>query len=83
MSTIELLPEQQLALDSPEPVRAVDPRTNTSYVLIREETYERLRRLAYDDSPWTDEELELLAWESGKLAGWNGMDEYDRYEKKP
>lgn len=33
----------------------------------------------YDDSPCTDEEMELLAWESGKLAGWEEMDEYDYY----
>jgi hypothetical protein len=31
----------------------------------------------YDDSPWTREELEALAWEMGKHAGWNEMDEYD------
>ena len=33
----------------------------------------------FDDSPWTDEEMELLAWEAGKMIGWEEMDEYDRY----
>ncbi len=31
----------------------------------------------YDDSPWTQEELEALAWETGKAAGWDEMNEYD------
>jgi hypothetical protein len=31
----------------------------------------------YDDSPWTPEELLVLAWEVGKQAGWEDMDEYD------
>ena len=31
----------------------------------------------YDDSPWTREELELLAWETGKHIGWEAMGEYD------
>lgn len=31
----------------------------------------------YHDSEWTREELEAIAWEVGKEAGWEGMDEYD------
>jgi hypothetical protein len=31
----------------------------------------------YDDSPWTREELEALAWELVKDAGWDDMTEYD------
>lgn len=31
----------------------------------------------YDDSPWSREELAALAWQTGKLAGWDDMDEYD------
>jgi hypothetical protein len=33
----------------------------------------------FDADPWTDEEMELLAWEAGKHAGWEEMDEYDHY----
>ncbi len=36
----------------------------------------------YDDSPSTDEEMEMLAWEAGKHAGWEEMDEYDHYLEK-
>jgi hypothetical protein len=30
-------------------------------VLVRKDVYERLRHPVYDDSPWTDDELEALA----------------------
>ena len=82
MSTIELQPDQQKALDNSELLRAVDPRTNATYVLVREEFYDRLKQLAYDDSPWTLEEMDRLAWEAGELAGWDEMDEYDNYPVK-
>jgi hypothetical protein len=45
----------------------VDPTTKTSYVLLRREVYERLAGEAYDDSPWTDEEMDLLAADVGAL----------------
>ena len=48
-----------------------------------QDLYERLGRHDDDDSPWTDEEMELLAWEAGKQAGWEQMDEYDYYPEKP
>ncbi len=79
---IELTEEQRRELDGPEP-QARDPQTNETYVLVRAAVYERLKELLYDASPWTDEEMVLLAWEAGKLAGWDDMDEYDHYGKKP
>ena len=45
--------------------------------------YKRLKDDEYDDSPWTREELQALAWEAGKRAGWEGMDEYDEIPEKP
>jgi hypothetical protein len=60
----------------------VDPKTKTPYVLLRQDMYERLKDKDYDDSLWTDEEMELLAWEAGKQAGWEDMDEYDHYPEK-
>ena len=65
------------------PPVVVDPQTKTRYVLLRQDVYERLADPEYDDSPWTDEEMELLAWEAGKQAGWEDMDEYDHYPEKP
>jgi hypothetical protein len=30
----------------------------------------------YDDSPWTDEEMNLLAAEDANTLGWEGMEAY-------
>jgi hypothetical protein len=43
--------------------------------------YERLKEGEYDDSPWTKEELQSMAWEAGKECEWEAMDEYDAAEK--
>jgi hypothetical protein len=84
-SMIELTEQQAQALEKPEstPPRVVNPRTRETFVLLRVEEYERLKEDEYDDSPWTKEELEALAWEAGKQAGWEDMDEYDDLPKKP
>jgi hypothetical protein len=70
------------------PATLLDPRTNTTYVLVRQDLYRRLtgEEEQYDDSPWTAEERDALAWEAGRHAGWDDMDEYDDYDahvKKP
>jgi hypothetical protein len=77
---IELTEQQLQALEHPEttPPRLVNPRTKETFVLVRVEEYERLKQDEYDDSPWTREELEALAWEAGKSAGWEDLDEYDK-----
>ena len=82
---IELTEQQAQALEHPEvvPPRVVNPRTKEMFVLLRVEEYERLKEEEYDDSPWTREELEALAWEAGKAIGWEDMDEYDRLPEKP
>jgi len=48
---IQLTPQQQQALDNQKdsPPRVVDPRTNTSYVLVREVDYDSVRELLEDD----------------------------------
>ena len=71
----ELTDEQRHELNKPEPT-AVDPRTKEAYVLIPREVYERIKGLLYDDSPWTDEEMDLLAAEAADLLGWEGMEAY-------
>jgi hypothetical protein len=83
MIMIELTEQQSQALaGAPSPPLLVDPSTKTPYVLLRQDVYERLLDKDYDDNPWTDEELELLAWEAGKQAGWEDMDDYDNYPEK-
>ncbi len=61
-----MTPQQRHELTEPEPV-AIDPETKQAYVLVRKEVYEQLRELLYDDSPWTDEEMDALAAEVDAL----------------
>ena len=77
---IELTEQQSQALEHPDsiPPRVVNPRTKETFVLLRVEEYERLKEQEYDDSPWTREELEALAWGAGEHTGW---EEYDDAEK--
>ena len=37
----------------------------------------------YDDSPWTKDEMQAIAWEAGKALGWEEMDEYDDLPETP
>ncbi len=79
---IEFTEQQAKALENPEvtPPRVVNPRTRETFVLLRIEEYERLQEDPYDDSPWTREELQALAWERIKHEDW---DEYDDLPEKP
>ncbi len=58
---IELTETQRQSLRKPnrEPPRVLDPLTKQQYVLLELETYEELTKAAYDDSSWTDEEMEF------------------------
>ena len=49
--SIELTPQQQQALDTQEdsPPRVIDPRTNTTYILVPEVDYEAIRELLEDE----------------------------------
>jgi alpha-D-ribose 1-methylphosphonate 5-phosphate C-P lyase len=82
---IELTERQIQALESPEstPPRVVNPRTQETFVLLRVDEYDRLKAEEYDDTPWTKEELQALAWEAGRHVGWEDMDEYDPLPEKP
>jgi hypothetical protein len=80
---IELTEQQVEALAKAEatPPRIVNPQTRETFVLLRVEEYERLKEdNEYDDSPWTREELEALAWEVAERTGW---EEYDDAPEKP
>ncbi|HET6881252.1 MAG TPA: hypothetical protein VFI31_13915 [Pirellulales bacterium] len=65
----QLTQEQSSAVQAAEetPFRLVDPNTNTEYVLIRAEVYERVRHL-FDD-PVADSFLAQM--ESAFAAGWD------------
>ncbi len=81
---IELSEQQMQALEKPgaTPLHAVNPRTKEKFVLLRADEYKRLKEDEYDDSPWTSEERHALAWQAGKHAGWEDMDEYDDLPEK-
>jgi PHD/YefM family antitoxin component YafN of YafNO toxin-antitoxin module len=51
---IELTERQTQELSAPEPI-AIDPQTGESYVLVRRETYERLKALLTLDEYDPDE----------------------------
>ena len=62
---IELTRKQVLALEQvgQQPATVIDPTTQTAFVLLRQEVYERLTKDEYDASPWTDGEWDALAVE--------------------
>jgi len=74
---IELTEQQLEAMEAQEttPPRLVNPRTQEAFILLRVAEYERLRGVEYDDSPWTREELQAQAWETGERGGWEGEDD--------
>jgi len=78
---IELTEQQLQALEHPDstPPRVLNPRTHETFVLLPLDEYDRLKE-EYDDSPWTKEELQALAWERIKDEDWN---EYDDFPEKP
>jgi hypothetical protein len=73
---IELTDHQLHELENPQavPVRIMNPRTNETFILLPISEYERLKEQEYDDSPWSRDELQALAWEAGERTGW---EEYD------
>jgi hypothetical protein len=79
---IELTDDQIRLLNTPSgaPPRVRNPRTQETFVLLRVEEYESLTAADYDDSLWTREELEALAWERVKDEDW---DEFDDLPEKP
>jgi hypothetical protein len=82
---IELTEQQANALETTEqvPLRLINPHTKEAYILLPVREYERLKADEYDDTPWTKDELQALAWEAGKNMGWDDVDDYDDAPEKP
>lgn len=78
----QLTPEQRSAVrqTTDGPVRMVDPDTNTEYVLLRADIYERVRRL-FDD---TTSDAFLAQVESAAAAGWDdpALDVYNELDPR-
>ncbi len=81
---IELDEAQRFQLARGKPVNVVDDQTAQHYVVMTADLYARVRRLLFDDSEWTDEELRMQLARSAKGNGWDepGMDLYDRYDEE-
>jgi len=80
---IELTAEQRLELNEAIP-RVVDPETQITYVLVKEDLYKRLEELLVPDR-LTDFEQQAVLHAAGLRAGWGDpeMDAYDREESSP
>jgi hypothetical protein len=66
-----LTPDQQNELHKAQgPFRLQDPATNTSYVLVPEEIYQRVRALFEEDPPTKEEQLAFLG-HFAKISGWD------------
>ena len=76
----EITPEQRLAVEASHgsPIEIVDSTTDAHYIMMRAETYDRLKHL-FDSGPMSDEERRSLLREAGKRAGWDDpeMDVYN------
>jgi hypothetical protein len=77
---IELTPEQSRELAGSDTPRAVDPETRRTYILVREEVYDRIKGLLGDDLHPRDA---YAAIDRAFAAGWDDprMDDYDRYDE--
>jgi len=81
--SIELTPEQQKALDAQQSLPCVtDPRTNTIYVLVRREVYERVQAMV--DGDFDAEDAFQAQIKSAAAAGWDdpALDVYNELDPR-
>ena len=79
---IELTQEQQksVAREGETPPRVIDPITHTRYVLVREDVYDRVRRLFDEDDFVRDLTPDVLAvfgrdgWDDPAMDVYNELD---------
>ena len=55
---------RELRASGDAPLRLTDPETGHEYVVLRADVFDHLKDSTYDDSEWTDEEMDRLAAES-------------------
>jgi hypothetical protein len=80
MTTITPELRQVLEEAGENPPRLIDPQTNTAYVLLRADVYERIQSLLDPGEGMTPAEMAPLMWATMK-GDWDdpAMDEYDSY----
>jgi len=84
--TPNLTEEQRQAIHETNdrgPVTLVDPTTNTTYILMREDIYQRYRALFHEDEFQVRESYPLIDEVAGR-EGWNDpeMDAYDALDPR-
>ncbi len=83
--TPELSPDLRQAvqhLRGTQPLRLVDPDTNTVYVLVRAEVFDQAQALLHEDESELADTYASQS-EAALTAGWNApeMDDYDNYDE--
>lgn len=79
---MNLTEQQKMAVRSGEAVRARDD--DLECVVVRADVYDRVRKLLYSDTDWTDDELRRAFAKSAEANGWNEsrMTAYDNYDEE-
>ena len=85
MMTPELSPDLRHAvhqLHGTQPLRVVDPDTNTVYVLVRAEVFDQVQAVLHDDEAELAETYAAQS-DSALRAGWDApeMADYDNYDE--
>jgi hypothetical protein len=71
---MQLTEEQLESVRRGESLRLTE--RGTALVVLRADVFDRLSSLPYDDSPWTDGEMDCLAAADADSLGWEGMEAY-------
>jgi hypothetical protein len=83
---IELTDQQRREIEQARehPATIMDRQTDTAYVLVPKDIYDRLVGLLYDEADVGDEELRLRLARAAAGSGWEepGMEAYDRYDEE-
>jgi len=77
---IELTEKQGEAIAAQVNPTVFDPKSKTTFVLVRREVFERMRGLCYDGKDLSDNEVRLLLAGSVKENGLDepGMEDFDK-----
>ena len=80
---VQITAEQLESARDGIPTRVVDDQTDTKFVLIREDFYDRIKSVITDERMSEDEQRVQLA-EMGRRAGWDdpAMDIYDELDPR-
>ncbi len=67
-----------------QPIRLLDPETNSEYIILPAEIYNQIHSLFYNDEPLTSDERRNLLIKAGLRAGWDDseMDIYNDIEPR-